>query len=78
MRLWVSIAMAAALLYFMLYFASGYEMTREEMKRRLAALLRWTKEGGRLRRPAAIAVIFGLLLFYYSFGVREAVEQKET
>lgn len=78
MRLWVSIAMAAALLYFMLYFASGYEMTREEMKRRLAALLRWTKEGGRLRRPAAIAAIFGLLLFYYSFGVREAVEQKET
>ncbi|MFG6327504.1 MAG: hypothetical protein K1W00_11705 [Lachnospiraceae bacterium] len=52
-------------------------MTEEEKNIRVSALIEWSRKGSRLRKYAAIAAIFFLLLYYHSIGKRVDLEWEE-
>ena len=74
---YATIAMIAGLSYLLLYFADGKNgMTEEEKKEIVSALVKWAKKGKRLRKYAALAVIFLVLVYYHSIGKRTSEEWK--
>ncbi len=77
-EIYATAAMIAGLSYVMLIFARGREgMTEEEKNIRVSALIEWSRKGSRLRKYAAIAAIFFLLLYYHSIGKRVDLEWEE-
>lgn len=77
MEIYATIAMVAGLAYLLLYFADGKNgMTEEEKKETVAALIRWAKRGKRIRKYAALAAIFLILVYYHSIGKRTAADWK--
>lgn len=76
-EIYATIAMIAGLSYLLLYFTDGKDgMTEDEKKEIIAALVKWAQKGKRLRRFAALAIIFLILVYYHSIGKRTAVECK--
>ena len=78
MEIYATIAMIAGLSYLLLYFADGKNgMTEEEKKEIVAALVKWAKNGSRIKKYAALAVIFLILVYYHSIGKRTTADWKE-
>ncbi len=78
MEIYATIAMIAGLSYILLYFVDGKSgMTEEEKKEIVAALVNWAKKGCCVRRYVALAVIFLVLVYYYSIGKRTSANWKE-
>lgn len=77
-EIYATLAMIAGLLYLLLYFADGQSgMTEEQKKEIVGAIVRWARKGGRLRKYAAISVIFLILVYYHSIGKRTVQNWKE-
>ncbi len=53
-------------------------MTEQEKKELTAALVAWGRKGGKLRKAAALAVIFLILVYYHSIGKRTCVNWKQV
>lgn len=76
-EIYATIAMIAGLSYLLLYFTDGKNgMTEDEKKEIIASLVKWAQKGKRLRRFAALAIIFLILVYYHSMGKRTSVEWK--
>ena len=75
---YATLAMIAGFAYLLLYFGgSGKGMTEETKKELVAGIVSWAKKGGRMRRLAALSVIFLLLLYYHVIGKRLCSEWKD-
>ncbi len=78
-EIYATLAMVAGFAYLLLYFVSGEGgLTQEEIKGKIAVLIRWALSGGKFRRMAAFAAIFLLLSYYHSIGKCGAVEWKKV
>lgn len=76
-EIYATLAMIAGLTEVMLYFARNKKgMTEDKKKELVASLVSWAKHGTGLRRYAALAAIFGLLLYYHSIGKRMSAERE--
>ncbi len=72
--LYATLAMVAGFAYLLLYFTEHRGgMTEEKKEVLVSALVAWAKKGGKIRRLAAIAVIFFLLAYYHSIGKKMSV-----
>lgn len=68
-EIYATAAMIAGMAYLLLYFYDDENGMAEEKKRQVVAkLINWAKKGGYFRRLAAIAMIFGVLVYYHSIG----------
>lgn len=78
-QFYATLAMIAGLTYLLLYFADRRRGMTEETKKELVnKLIAWAKKGSILRRYAALAAIFMLLVYYHSIGKRTCVEWTEV
>ena len=65
-ELYATLAMIAGFAYLLLYFTDRRgSMTEEAKKELVSRLVRWAKQGGRLRKCLALAAIFVLLVYYH-------------
>ncbi len=70
-EVYATVAMIAGLTYLLLYFTDKERgMTEEEKKEIVSALVRWARQGHRLRKYIAMMAIFCLLVYYHSIGKR--------
>lgn len=77
-ELYATLAMIAGFAYVLLYFTDRKRGMSEETKKELVSrLVRWAKQGGRIRKCLAFAAIFVLLVYYHSIGKKTCVEWKE-
>ena len=78
MRIYATAAMIAGFAYLLLYFKE-YEigMSEETKKKLTARMIRWARQGGRIRRIIALAGILLLLVYYHSIGKKTSVEWQE-
>ncbi len=77
-ELYATLAMIAGFAYLLLYFTDRKRGMSEETKKELVSrLVRWAKQGGRIRKCLALAAIFVLLVYYHSIGKKTCVEWKE-
>ncbi len=73
-----TLAMAAGLSYLSLLFKDRKRgMTEEKKKELTAAIVAWGRKGGKLRKLAALAAIFLILLYYHSIGKRTDVDWEQ-
>lgn len=78
-ELYATLAMIMGLGYLLLYFEKpGTGMTEERKKELVAGLVGWAKQGGKLRRLFALAVIFVLLVYYHGIAKKKCAEWKEA
>ena len=77
-RIYATAAMIAGFAYLLLYFKE-YEigMSEETKKKLTARMIRWARQGGRIRRIIALAGILLLLVYYHSIGKKTSVEWQE-
>lgn len=69
LALGATLSMIAGLTYLLMYFADRrHGMTEETKKELVFRLVRWAKQGGKIRRWLALAAIFVLLVYYHSIG----------
>lgn len=74
-QIFATLAMVAGLSYVCLLFKERKRgMTEEEKNELIAALIAWGRKGGKLRRLAAIAVIFVVLCYYHSIGKKVSMD----
>lgn len=77
-ELYATLAMIVGFAYLLLYFTDRKRGMSEETKKELVSrLVRWAKQGGRIRKCLALAAIFVLLVYYHSIGKKTCVEWKE-
>ena len=77
-ELYATLAMIAGFAYLLLYFTDRERgMTEETKKELVSRIIRWAKQGGRIRRYLALAAIFVLLVYYHSIGKKTCTEWKE-
>lgn len=78
-QIYATSAMIAGLTYLLLYFADRRRgMTEKTKKELVSSLVRWGTQGGKLRKLAALAAVFALLVYYHSIGKKTAAEWKEV
>lgn len=76
-ELYATLAMVEGLAYVLLYFADHERGMTEETKRELiSGLVKWAKQGGKIRKLAALTAIFALLVYYHSIGKRTVAKWK--
>lgn len=74
-EIYATLAMVAGFSYLMLLFRNRKRgMTEQEKKELTASIIAWGRAGGRLRRAAAITLIFIILFYYHSIGKRLSVD----
>lgn len=74
-----TLAMVAGLSYLSLLFKDRKRgMTEEKKKELTAAIVAWGRKGGKLRKIAALAAIFLILLYYHSIGKHTDVDWEQT
>lgn len=49
-------------------------MTKEQKDHKSSKIIAWGKKGGKARAAIALAIIFLLLSFYYSIGMKRSAE----
>lgn len=77
-ELYATLTMIAGFAYLLLYFTDQKRgMTEKTKKEVVSRLVRWAKQGGRIRKYLALAAIFVLLVYYHSIGKKTCVEWKE-
>lgn len=55
-------------------FTGNNGMTKEQKDRKFSKIIAWGKKGGKVRAAIALAVIFLLLSFYYSIGMKRSAK----
>ncbi len=76
-EIYATIGMISGLFYLLLYFTDRESgMTEEQKKEIVGALVEWAKKGTCIRKYAALAIIFVILLYYHSIGKRTTAEWK--
>lgn len=73
-ELYATIAFIEGASYLLFLFVDRHGMTEETKAELVSRLIRWAKQGGKLRRMLALAAIFLLLVYYHSIGRRVSVE----
>ncbi len=78
LELYATLAMIAGLAYLLIYFTDAERgMSEEKKKELIGTLVRWARQGGRLRRLAAFAAVFVLLVYYHGTkNLHRSVERK--
>lgn len=78
-ELYATLAMISALSYFALYFKERRRGITEAEKRAFTGkLVQWARQGGRLRKSAAIIIAFVYLAYYHSIGKQVAFAWEEV
>lgn len=78
-ELYATFAMIAGLAYLLVYFTDARGGMSEETKKELmGTLVRWAKQGGRIRRLAALAAMFVLLVYYHGTKNLHRGVERET
>lgn len=77
LELYATIAMIAGFAYLLLYFSDRERgMTEETKKEFVSRIVRWAKQGGKIRKYYALAAIFVLLVYYHSIGKKTIIQYK--
>lgn len=78
-EVYATLAMIAGMAYLRLCFADLTIGMSEETKRELVErLIKWAKRGGKIRKFAALALIFALLVYYHGIGKKMPVKWQEV
>lgn len=78
LEIYATLAMIAGFTYLLLYFTDWKRSMTEEKKNELVAgIVRWAKQGGRIRKCLALVTVFILLVYYHSIGKKTCTEWKE-
>ncbi len=74
-EIYATLAMVAGCSYLGLLFKNRKRgMTEQEKKELTASIIAWARKGGRLRKAAAVALLFIIILYYHSIGKRLSVD----
>ncbi len=78
-EMYATLSMVAGFSWLLLYFGDRKRgMTEQKKKEITASIIAWGRKGGKLRKMAAIALIFVVLVYYHSIGKRISVDWKEA
>jgi len=78
-EIYATLAMIAGFSYLLELFGNkNGGMTEQEKKELVASIIAWGRKGGKLRKMAALALIFVLLFYYHSIGRQVNVDWKEA
>lgn len=77
-EIYATVAMIAGLSEIFLYFCGNHGITEERKKELVLRILRWAKDGGKIRKLSAFIALFFVLLYYHSIGKQVNVRCREV